>query len=91
MKHTPGPWSYGKHSRDIYAHGISICRVHPGMLTSFHTPHIETQEANAKLIAAAPDLLEACQAIHELSSVVPVKFQKMIWDIVNPVIKKATE
>lgn len=63
MKHTPGPWHYGEHSKEIYANGVSICRVYPGMLTASHAPDPETQRANRLLIQAAPDLLEACQYV----------------------------
>jgi len=66
MTHTPGPWSFGTASGEIYAHGVSICRVYPGMLTSFHAPDVETQRANARLIAASPALLEACERLLEM-------------------------
>jgi hypothetical protein len=55
-KFTPGPW-YSKDSRNIFAaNGLHIASTTGGL------PHgpIETR-ANAKLIAAATDLLEALQ------------------------------
>ena len=62
-KYTPGPWHYGKPSREIYAHGINICRVSPGMLCGFHAPNEQTQHANAVLIAAAPDLVDCLRGL----------------------------
>jgi hypothetical protein len=54
MKHTPGPWTY-------YPESDSSCSaiVAPG---AFVCEFIESpNEANARLIAAAPDLLEALE------------------------------
>lgn len=55
-KHTPGPWEYAPtaghetHGQSVvYNDGLSIAIVYDG-------------EANARLIAAAPDLLQACKA-----------------------------
>jgi len=65
MTHTKVPWSFGVASGEIYAHGVSICRVYPGMLTSFHAPDVETQKANAEFIVTACNnhdaLMEACE------------------------------
>ncbi len=53
-EHTPGPWNTMHPWDEVWADsdesGIHIC--HPAPI-----------EANARLIAAAPALLEACQAI----------------------------
>ena len=63
-KHTKGPWIHSKHGFNVLTADEmhSICAVHapnPG-----HTSEKDVQEhlANARLIAAAPDLLEACEA-----------------------------
>ncbi len=53
MKHTPGPWhwdSEGLGSKDVLVFGKGY-------------PFEMTSEANKRLIAAAPDLLEALQNI----------------------------
>jgi hypothetical protein len=58
-KHTPGPWVINRNQTDCGEDKISIeaadeyfiAQVDPGV----------SQEANASLIAAAPELLEACQ------------------------------
>lgn len=66
-KHTPGPWEMVEHSwsrTGIYAKAIGIAA-----LDIADEATEETQEewqammaANARLIAAAPDLLSACQS-----------------------------
>lgn len=64
-KHTPGPWwdtESGVRDRGGY-----ICHTRPAQRYPDQDERFEkeTQEraANKRLIAAAPDLLEACQAI----------------------------
>ena len=79
-KHTPGPWKVSQPSYWINApHCCERGPMHVadargwGHLTGKgHGAHgmeakeaIAIQEANAKLIAAAPDLLAACQAMAE--------------------------
>ena len=59
--HTPGPWhNYGP---IIHQKGQHIAHVVADRIGNAErgTP---TQRANAKLIAAAPDLLEACELAH---------------------------
>ena len=66
-KHTPGPWNIDEKlegqtcitskQHDSFAEPI-ICRV----FDSSHVP-LHEQEANARLIAAAPELLEALLAL----------------------------
>ena len=59
-KHTPGPWTLGYSTRhpikfNEYDLVQNVCTLnrHPGGIT----------EANARLIAAAPELLEACRLL----------------------------
>ena len=55
MMHTPGPWGYEHFgSMDIYitSDDGDIAQLEPGM---------PDMKANAALIAAAPELLEACE------------------------------
>jgi len=58
--HTPGPWGCAYTSN--YAHDYRITREDktPLLLTVIANDHSE-QRANARLIAAAPDLLAALQ------------------------------
>lgn len=58
-KHTPGPWHYQDRS-DAYTH---IVRNAEGNSIIVYAPQSTRPEAeaNARLAAAAPELLEACQ------------------------------
>jgi hypothetical protein len=53
-KHTPGPWSTGIvfGFTEVVAPTLNVANIRGST--------IPEQEANARLIAAAPDLLEAC-------------------------------
>jgi hypothetical protein len=53
MKHTPGPWTKLPESLNIHARGCVVAEVIP------QSNGID--EANARLIAAAPELLEAAR------------------------------
>jgi hypothetical protein len=67
-KHTPGPWSIDRtgerHGQRPY--GISAGKRGPTPKNIVNwggvaAPASQESEANARLIASAPDLLEACQ------------------------------
>jgi hypothetical protein len=59
MKHTPGPWTVN----GLVVVSLSEdCVVHLPSMTD--TP-IDECRANARLIAAAPDLLAACKAVRD--------------------------
>lgn len=58
MEHTPGPWTV--------TNGNDICGAdYPGrgLVARVNVHRGEDDAANARLIAAAPDMLEALQAI----------------------------
>lgn len=67
-KHTPGPWSveFNNPLSPIEGHTVRVATYpHRGLCIvpkGGGTHGVEHQEANARLIAAAPDLLAACQA-----------------------------
>lgn len=64
-KHTPGPWSVdpdfdavddGDYTREVFDD------PEQRLVATVHGDTAEEAAANARLIAAAPDLLEACKA-----------------------------
>ena len=73
-KHTPGPWEISEWSGMCGKGNVSIIGADDrkiGKLNSLRHTALE-DDANAKLVAAAPELLEACEwmlevldAIHE--------------------------
>jgi hypothetical protein len=66
MTHTPGPWNiWYKGEKDIPA--IANNYANTGHATDICTVDGENQDANAHLIAAAPELLEACEAALEVT------------------------
>ena len=66
--HTPGPWNVGRGEFTTTESGIVFTRINgPKMgivATAYaHDRNIDECEANARLIAAAPELLEALQTL----------------------------
>jgi hypothetical protein len=65
VTHTPGPWRIRENARhDVDECDLSICGD-IWVLADIHGPQYEHQRYNARLIAAAPDLLEALEKLHE--------------------------
>lgn len=66
IKHTPGPWTIG---RDCLPGGPSFMAIHSSdrAATAICSMRVNVPEvaANARLIAAAPDLLAALQAFYK--------------------------
>ena len=66
-KHTPGPWKQGdacfSDMRSIRSNGHRIAVADGGISTSDAEDH-----ANARLIAAAPDLLEALESLYHAAN-----------------------
>jgi hypothetical protein len=78
-KHTPGPWT-AEHGSDDYFYvatedGVSFPR--------------DEQKANAHLIAAAPEMLEALKLVRE-SGLADEYGASAVEDAINAAIKKAT-
>lgn len=78
MSHTPGPWKTGREDMQSYTGDgeIPFTNIYHATETDgFHLGHSlpltigraegNNNKANARLIAAAPDLLEACKAQHK--------------------------
>ena len=66
MTHTPGPWT----TQDYYAEKsdwFDICAEHAenGIIGSTYCQSYEQNRANAYLIAAAPDLLDALRSAQQ--------------------------
>lgn len=63
MKHTPGPWTVGAHQK-IISRGWSIRIPEDGSAIAYVLGEKNPElHANARLIAAAPELLEACKYV----------------------------
>lgn len=64
-KHTPGPWEVDRNN----VHAGQIATIHHCLnndwveIWAINWPSEEAQEANDRLIAAAPDLLEICEKL----------------------------
>jgi hypothetical protein len=71
-QHTPGPWWIESTGRKIQFGGMTFETIHiegPGeMPICFVWGNITEQSANARLIAAAPELLEAAESALEYMS-----------------------
>ena len=70
MPHTPGPWDVAQgNGREVFAREFPVAYAYDGTTgkpTGDDIP--ERAQANARLIAAAPELLEALEAITATST-----------------------
>ena len=69
-KHTDGQWKYS--GLTIYAHKVTDTQDSRKIIASIDPKRgevSEENEANAKLISSAPDLLEALQSVADFYSV----------------------
>ena len=89
-KHTPGPWTYDgenglfsvmSNNEDEYG---DIARIN-----EYHERTNMTAQANAKLIAAAPELLEAC--VIALIHLETDEIEKGVQHTLKLAIQKATQ
>lgn len=77
-KHTPGPWivpedQWDDDSPEILKNYIRVGYGDSGLSDIAYVPATHAREgANARLIAAAPDLLEALQSSNRVLSSLPV-------------------
>jgi hypothetical protein len=102
-KHTPGPWTQRAGQRFIIAAPMDI-HIAPGepprhfddakeiceVRASPVRAGIEESEANARLIAAAPELLAACRALVDVLNDDLDTEQCAAWDTARDAIAKAT-
>lgn len=86
-KHTPGPWDYGWEIQPngcptVGHKGLMVCMV---AHSAKDPDQKETALANANLIAAAPDLLEALENLENDAGQMP----DHAWQMVKSAIRKA--
>ena len=65
MQHTPGPWLPYRYERGCYCDGVTQdgwTIEGPNMVPDYECPMFN--EADANLIAAAPELLHACKTFY---------------------------
>jgi len=68
-KYTPGPWNLKSGVDFEYKHQIRDSEEKPVVFWPVYAGQTKkTAEANARLIAAAPDLLEACVYFEEFGN-----------------------
>ena len=84
--HTPGPWKIRKDDRYNHAYGIEknkkglrsiIALINDQWLCEEHGDLV----ANARLIAAAPDLLEACEEALKIPDI-PMRYYSVIMQAI---------
>lgn len=68
VSYTPGPWKYDPYWSLIHGpKGVEIAAIHAAMQQGEKRARLDTARANARLIAAAPGLLEALrECLHQL-------------------------
>jgi hypothetical protein len=66
MSHTPGPWRFSSDGHIVSAStGERVCTPHSTLLGGKVSDQIKDLKRNARLIAAAPEMLEALRLIAE--------------------------
>ncbi len=73
MKHTKGPWRIGiKHPGRVIgeARVVAYC-IQPEFEDDIKYGDWDEEKANARLVAAAPELLEACKLALEVDLALP--------------------
>lgn len=81
-KHTPGPWEAVGIYGDVMAEAPrgAICRCYQEKAMNSLGPTLEQSRANARLIAAAPDLLAAAEkSVHLLGLLVESVGWREAW------------
>lgn len=85
MGHTPGPWRVIWHGNEKYPYPLSVHTADGAYwITRDGTV---SSVANAKLIAAAPDMLAALKAL--LNDPGPEKLLSKHWDMARAAIERA--
>ena len=85
-KYTPGPWKVGgSNKRSIFTDD-----EHCLMIATAEFALVKDKEANARLIASAPDLLEACKEARKVLHMIEWSADKTL-ELVEKAIIKAEE
>ena len=98
-QHTPGPWridwSGGAPTRDE-SNCELVCLPHPTfdaieIFCRSERDHYDEHQANARLIAAAPDLLEALAEASATLSNIPAPHNHSLWVRMCRAIRRAED
>jgi hypothetical protein len=96
--HTPGPWAVELPSGYPCSAKSNILKPDGTILARIDYGIGETEQANARLIAAAPELLEALRALHEYTRVASAGYRNALtqpedelYTQVHTLIAKATQ
>lgn len=88
-KHTPGPWRVGRGHNGalgVWSNGVSTDS--PDVCSVAAVPNTE-DEKRARLIAAAPELLEAAEAVEAWWNAMPIMSRVPAHDEALSAIRKA--
>ena len=90
-KHTPGPWGYNMDYRIApYGKIDGLLDLHHAVARVYaHGGQVETTKANARLIKAAPDMLETLDAVNDrIARGVAMPFGGLHHGLIRAVIAK---
>lgn len=85
QSYTPGPWDYWSGYNPVDELEAQITTEDGDIVIASYNRQIPEGEANAKLLAAAPELLEALVALVECEQTTPA-----LWETARGAIAKAT-
>lgn len=91
-KHTPGPWTHtGREFNDVYDSDGQLIAVALHLRVGKPERSVAQTAANARLIAAAPDLLEALRgALEHWPVPSSICKDRPAWEAARTAIAKAT-
>lgn len=88
MKHTPGPWTFVQGGSGNFP--TWNVRIGSNLITLPFASSMDTLDADARLIAAAPDLLSALNAMLTHIGMDEDEWNKPTFDQARAAIAKAT-
>lgn len=86
-EHTPGPWIVKESTADFFMirQYNEYGYFQPAHATAWQMDGAGVAEANARLIAASPDLLEACKNLENDNGAIPDN----AWNMIRAAVAKA--